>query len=167
MTKIEKGIDKPRRYLILKTPKISKKTQLVKQGHIIRLKMGPSDAAKKVAKSIYNDKGRVVNTVHLYRKGRVMSFSIKVIESSRKNGKVTFKSKLIESVSIKDKKRKETKQKDKKKKKKEEKKRKEKKEEKRKLKKKKKEEKRKLKKKKDKEIAKLERKLDRLRLKNV
>ena len=154
MTKIEKGIDKPRRYLILKTPKISKKTQLVKQGHIIRLKMGPSDAAKKVAKSIYNEKGRVVDTVHLYRNGRVMSFSIKLIESSRKNGKSTFKSKLIESVSIKDKKRKETKQNDKKKKNKEEKKRK-------------KEEKRKLKKKKDKEIAKLERKLDRLRLKNV
>ena len=79
----------PKRYIALRSSKVSLKKSIEKQGKVIKMRCGSTSAAKKYASAVYKKSKRTLKMVYLYRKGKVMSFKI-TTRVSKKTGKKVF-----------------------------------------------------------------------------
>lgn len=88
-----------KRYVVLKCSRVNTKKAITKQGKVINMCCGATQAAKKYATAYYAQKKRSLKTVYLYRNGKVMKFTISS-RTSKKTGKKVFKAKKSKTMSL-------------------------------------------------------------------
>lgn len=90
----------PKRYIVLKCAKVSDKKPLKEQGKVLRMKCSGARAAARYAITLYKKNGKKVEKVYLYRKGKVVKFTI-TFKASKKTGKNVAVAKRVKTIPLK------------------------------------------------------------------